>query len=88
MKELSNEEQENVVYEFVLNRTEKVDKINYLLTSEGWAKTISKWAGVKISTDAVNRVFITDYKIDHVGICTGINCFAERLKLSKIDKNR
>ncbi len=90
MKKLNIQEQQNAVDKFLIHCTpfDEIKNINYSLTSEGWAKAVSRWAGVEISTDAVNHVFINDYSITNVEVCKGIYCFAERLKLSKIDKNR
>ena len=88
MKKLNIQEQQNAVDKFLIHCTpfDETKNINYSLTSEGWAKLISKWAGVEITTDAVNHVFIKDYSIKNVEVCKGIYCFAERLKLTNNKK--
>jgi hypothetical protein len=82
MKKINTEQQFQIVETFLIHCTSEKDikKINYKLTSDGWAKLISKWSGVEISPETVNEVFINEYSIENVKICEGVYCFAEEIQ--------
>jgi hypothetical protein len=59
---------------YILHNTNTSQNINYRKTSHLWALEVSKWAGVEISIQAVDKV-CKKYDIRTVEISKGVNVY-------------
>jgi hypothetical protein len=63
-----------IVDSYILHNTNISQNINYRKTSHLWALEVSKWAGVEISIQAVDKV-CKKYDIRTVEISKGVNVY-------------
>lgn len=82
-KKVNFEQQCNIVEKYIIHNTnEKKMPINYKMTSQTWANVISKWAGVEISTKAINLIMF-DLQIESKELAQGSDIFVFACAISK-----
>jgi hypothetical protein len=67
-------EQQIIVDSYIIHNTNSSQKLNYKKTSHIWAMEISKWAGVEISIQAIDKV-CKKYDIRTAEISKGVNVY-------------
>lgn len=74
-KKIEIEVQRTICDTYLVHRCNRIDKMNYRKTSHSWAKDVSKWAGVNITSTAWDSV-CRKYEIHSREISPGVNCYA------------